>query len=279
MCIVFLWRRNASQPKGRIKFVLAGNRDEFFHRPAKDADYWDENSNVLGGRDMTEGVSGGTWMGVNKHGKIGFLTNIRGSTFGVDPAKANMKGRGALVSDFLLSELSAEAYIKQLENERMRYKPFNLVCGDVLNDQYFYSNSVDQQPAQLLTQDSISLSNGTLGCGWFKVDRSREKFEKLVNENVDSEPTALLEKLQTFLKCTERNFPDENIKVENPFNEVLSSIFIPMHPQHNYGTRTNTMMVVEENNRATFLERTMCQANDPTSQWKKSLFQFDMMVN
>ena len=49
MCIVFLWRRNASQPKGRIKFVLAGNRDEFFHRPAKDADYWDENSNVLGG--------------------------------------------------------------------------------------------------------------------------------------------------------------------------------------------------------------------------------------
>ena len=41
---------------------------------------------------MTEGVSGGTWLGVNKHGKIGFLTNIRGSSFGVDPAKANMKG-------------------------------------------------------------------------------------------------------------------------------------------------------------------------------------------
>ena len=52
--------------------------------------------------------------------------------------------------------------------------------------------------------DSISLSNGTLGCGWFKVDRSREKFEKLINENVSSEPAVLLEKLQTFLESTER---------------------------------------------------------------------------
>ena len=34
-----------------------------------------------------------------------------------------------------------------------------------------------------------------------------------------------------------RNYPDPNITVNNKANEYLSSIFIPMIPQHNYGTR------------------------------------------
>ena len=52
MCIVFLWRRkHGSNPAaGKLKLVIAANRDEFFHRPAKDANFWDEDSNVIGGK-------------------------------------------------------------------------------------------------------------------------------------------------------------------------------------------------------------------------------------
>lgn len=34
---------------GSFKLVIAANRDEFFHRPAKDADFWDEDKNIIGG--------------------------------------------------------------------------------------------------------------------------------------------------------------------------------------------------------------------------------------
>ena len=52
MCIVFLWRRKHGSKlgAGKLKLVIAANRDEFFHRPAKDANFWDEDSNVIGGK-------------------------------------------------------------------------------------------------------------------------------------------------------------------------------------------------------------------------------------
>ena len=51
MCIVFLWRRKhgSKMIAGSFKLVIAANRDEFFHRPAKDADFWDEDKNIIGG--------------------------------------------------------------------------------------------------------------------------------------------------------------------------------------------------------------------------------------
>ena len=49
------------------------NRDEFFKRPTSKSDWTDD---VLAGRDQEPGREGGTWLGINSKGCIGFLTNI-----------------------------------------------------------------------------------------------------------------------------------------------------------------------------------------------------------
>ena len=49
MCIVFIWRQEDIELVGKYKFILAANRDEFFHRPAKEAHYWEDEPNILAG--------------------------------------------------------------------------------------------------------------------------------------------------------------------------------------------------------------------------------------
>ena len=61
MCLVLLSFKNHT----RYRLVLAGNRDEFYDRPTSPADFWEDDPNVLAGRDLREG---GTWMGVTRNG-------------------------------------------------------------------------------------------------------------------------------------------------------------------------------------------------------------------
>ena len=49
MCIVFIWRQEDNELVGKYKFILAANRNEFFHRPAKEAHYWEDEPSILAG--------------------------------------------------------------------------------------------------------------------------------------------------------------------------------------------------------------------------------------
>ena len=74
MClIVFAWKVHPDYP-----LVVAANRDEFRHRPAQAAHWWDDVPGVLAGRDLE---AGGTWIGVARQGRFAALTNRR------DPAR------------------------------------------------------------------------------------------------------------------------------------------------------------------------------------------------
>lgn len=273
-----MWRREyGCQLKSKIKFILAANRDEVFWRPAKEAHFWQDHPHVLAGRDLTEGVSGGTWIGLTKHGKLSFLTNIMGEGTGVDPTK---KGRGALTSNFLTNaNVSVKDYCDDVETDRLSYRKFNLVCGNLRRDEFIYMNSVDETSSVPIQTGSFCMSNGTLDSKWYKVERNRHKFQQLVddnlsNENADNE--ALIENLLTFLEDTERHFPDPNVTVNNPMNEYISSIFVPLHRDLQYGTRTNTIIMVDQDNHVTFLERTKENLDDPVTEWRRSLFSFDL---
>ena len=88
MClIVFAWRAHPEYP-----LVVAANRDEFFDRPTAAAQWWGEESQWLGGRDLR---AGGTWMGISRNGRFAALTNYR------DPSekKPGAPSRGGLVSE------------------------------------------------------------------------------------------------------------------------------------------------------------------------------------
>lgn len=106
--------------------ILANNRDEFLSRPTKPASVHHfrscsaskhphhthvEGSEVISGLDAK---AGGTWLGVNRHGRIAMLTNIT-----EQPHHHHIYSRGHLVSDFLLSDPKTEnmeQFIKRLTN-------------------------------------------------------------------------------------------------------------------------------------------------------------------
>uniref|UniRef100_A0A8D2B858 Transport and golgi organization 2 homolog n=1 Tax=Sciurus vulgaris TaxID=55149 RepID=A0A8D2B858_SCIVU len=75
MCIIFFKFDPHPVSKNAYRFILAANRDEFYHRPCKLADFWGNNNEILSGLDMEEGKEGGTWLGISTRGKLGALTN------------------------------------------------------------------------------------------------------------------------------------------------------------------------------------------------------------
>ena len=87
---------------------------------------------ILAGWDQQEGREGGTWLAMDKKGRLGFLTNI--FTGGVIDPKA--AGRGFLVLDWLRSEKGAEEYLRGLAQDSSKYNPFNLVLLEPLGEAY-----------------------------------------------------------------------------------------------------------------------------------------------
>ena len=53
--------------------IFAMNRDEFTTRPTETACWRD---GLLGGWDMMQGRAVGTWLAMDKRGRVGVLTNI-----------------------------------------------------------------------------------------------------------------------------------------------------------------------------------------------------------
>ena len=92
MCLILF----SHKAHDKYKLVIAGNRDEFYHRPTEPATFWDNYPFLLAGKDLT---AGGTWMGVTKSGKIAMITNYRD----LKNLKENAPSRGHLVSDFLIN--------------------------------------------------------------------------------------------------------------------------------------------------------------------------------
>ena len=68
-CFFYLPLKNS-----KIPFFICFNRDENPLRKTIQLDFWEEDKNVLGGRD---GVFKGSWFSVNvKNFNVAFLTNL-----------------------------------------------------------------------------------------------------------------------------------------------------------------------------------------------------------
>ncbi|KAK7477198.1 hypothetical protein BaRGS_00031583 [Batillaria attramentaria] len=119
MCLLF-YNVNDAATNDEFSLVLANNRDEYWTRPTKTADFWNSGETCLSGLDQEPGREGGTWFGVNVFGRIGCLVNISSQQ---DTTK---RGRGFLVSDFLTSHETLESYSKRIAAEKDEYNGFTL---------------------------------------------------------------------------------------------------------------------------------------------------------
>ncbi|WP_095162140.1 NRDE family protein [Pseudomonas sp. Irchel 3F5] len=232
MClIVFAWRPGHAQP-----LIVAANRDEFYARPSRVLEAWEDAPGVYAGRDLE---AGGTWLGIGPDGRFAALTNIR------DPHQPQgARSRGELVAAFLRGELGVEAYLDQVASRSQQYSGFNLLVAN--STQLGYLNARQATP-QLLGEGVYGLSNAGLDTPWPKLVKARAGLQQHL---ADPQPERLLELLGDNLPAADSELPETGVGIGT--ERLLSSVFIA---SQNYGTRASTVLIVEADGRRRLLER------------------------
>lgn len=228
MCLVFISLRKHPV----YKLIVATNRDEFYIRKTKEAEFWSEHQNVLAGRDLE---AGGTWLGVTKQGKFSLITNFR------DPKNINpdAPSRGQLVSDYLIKEINANDYLKNIEPNAKAYNGFNLLAG-TLDELHYLSNY--GSGIETLSSGVWGLSNHLLETPWPKIVKGKRKFEQILKQSIIT-TEALFDMLYDDAPAPDDLLPETGVGLER--ERMLSSMFIK---SPNYGTRCSTVILVDQNN-------------------------------
>jgi len=272
MCINFFWIPDPST-LSEFKLIMAMNRDEYFNRPTKPAEW---KGNMFGGWDNEEGKEGGTWFACNREGRVAFLTNIY--TGGISK---NGRGRGFLVVDFLSGDLTAEEYMERLAADETFYNPFNLVLLEPEGvDGYSgwqYTRGLDGhtescQPRRIKF-GLHGVSNHPINQPFKKTLLGQEVLSDIVSSVETKEQ--VFEHLEKLLKNSTPNWPDDQISKQSQHSgsgplknigQFLSSIFVRIS---GYGTRTHSILLVDKHWRIHFKEITM-----DNEHWKTTLEEF-----
>jgi len=235
MCLIFI----SFQQHPNYKLIVAGNRDEFYNRKTAAANYWSDYPQILGGRDLE---AGGTWLGMSTSGKISMLTNYR------DPKNINpaAPSRGQLVSDYLKSTITAEAYTRGVESDGKKYNGFNLIVGSP-EELWYYSNY--RNGITPLAPGFYGISNHLLESPWPKVLIGKQKISPVLRPNI-VDPEQVLEILYDDQVADDDQLPDTGLTLER--ERALSSMFIKTP---NYGSRCSTVVLVNKSNEVLFTER------------------------
>ncbi|HOJ50942.1 MAG TPA: NRDE family protein [Syntrophales bacterium] len=255
MCLVlFAYRVHPHYP-----FVFAANRDEFFHRPTQSADIWEDYPEIVGGRDLKDG---GTWLGITKKGRFAAITNFR------DPMnlRPDAPSRGKLVEAFLKSDAKAEDYLDWLTKEGPRYNGFNMIFG--YPDKLFYFSN--RRGGELISPGLHGLSNAYLNTPWPKVKRAQSLMEKILKSDPRKWREALFKLLTDRHVPHDKELPSTGVGLE--WERLLGSIFISSPI---YGTRSSTVVIIDEKNEVTFEERTYDGQAIP---WMKVKMKFTLEV-
>lgn len=241
MCLIaFAWQQVPNTP-----LILTGNRDEFFARPTQSAHWWEDNPNIFAGKDKK---AGGTWLGINKEGKIAALTNFRRPD-----TQSYLISRGHLIRDFLASNLTAEAFSSELRSQQNEYAGFNLLLYDGAH-LICHSNRDDADP-QPLPPGIYGLSNHLLDTPWPKVEKVKSGLQQLINNGDTHTETPYMTLFADSRKAADNRLPETGMGPE--IEKELSSVFI--RGKH-YGTRATTWLslssegdikLVEQNHLAT----------------------------
>lgn len=244
MCVLaFAW-----QAHPRWSLIVAGNRDELHDRPTAPLARWKEADHLIAGRDLQ---SGGTWLGVSERGRFAVVTNLRG--FGApEPQRAS---RGALVTALLEGEQPLDA----IDGAGFgRFNPFNLIVVD-REAAWFLSNGRGPVRSRL-APGIYGLSNGALDEPWPKTLRLKAALLDWIVKGAER-PEVLLEALR------DDTMPEAGVGPMTPSDvpeePMRSPIFI-RNPV--YGTRSSTVVAIDDRGSGTIVERRYHKAGAPNGQ-------------
>jgi len=221
------------------KLILAGNRDEFYQRPAIKAQFWDDKPNILGGRDSQ---AGGTWLAINRDGRFAAITNYRD----IPRHDPDAKSRGHIITDYLTGTLNPVDYLHHLHFNREVYNGYNLITGD-MNSIAHYSNY--EKKVNVISPGVYGISNALMNTPWFKVDKAKNNFDRLLKTgSVDDE--SLFSILTDSERAAMSDLPQTGLEPE--MEHAVSSVFIKTP---DYGSRCSTLLYLKRDGTVRFVER------------------------
>ena len=237
MCLIaWNWQPDKEQP-----LLLIANRDEYYARPTSPLHLWDA-SPIRAGKDLQ---AGGTWLGLAPGGRMAALTNVRD----LRHQRADAPSRGALVSNFLSSQVSAQHYLDSIAPSAAQYNAFNLLVYDgqtLLGFESQAARMVAMQPG------IAAVSNAGFDTPWPKLLALKSGLQHWVAQQAAQQAPgvdALFALLAQNTPAPDAQLPDTGIPLER--ERVLSSAFIR---GSDYGTRASSLIMLRRNT-TLFVER------------------------
>jgi len=242
MCLILLaWRTHPRYP-----LVFGGNRDESYDRPSAPAEFWRDAPYIYGGRDLEKR---GTWLGLSLSGRFAAVTNYRER-----PKKGKMpRSRGELTARYLRGSDTPQAYLQETMRTASEYGPFSLLVGDT-GKLWYFSNRADtngsETPFRELAPGVYGLSNHLLDTPWLKVTSGKRRLAGLMSATENALVAGLFDILSDRDPAPEDALPDTGVGVRR--ERELSPLFIAAE---HYGTRASTVVLIDRDGQALFVER------------------------
>lgn len=257
MCIAYIAIGvNADWP-----LIIAANRDEYHARPSQPAQPWQDEPDILAGRDLQ---AGGTWLGLTQsRGRLALLTNYREIPGNKSGAQ---RSRGELIPQFLRDERSPLDYLAQLARQGAEYAGFNLFVLQWPTDTQalqlaYYSNRHPSGQPQRLDPGVHILSNAWLNTPWPKSLFLKETLQAQHFDGSAPAVESLFQGLRNQDLAADADLPQTGLSLER--ERLLSSPFI-VSPD--YGTRCTTVITLDQHGQGTLRERSFTPAAQPERQ-------------
>lgn len=219
--------------------LLAANRDEFYDRPTRPAHFWEDHSELLGGRDLQ---AGGTWMALHTDGRMAAVTNYRD----LSNIRSDARSRGDLPVNYLKGTLSAQEYLQEVHASASEYNGFNLLLYEQ-GSMYHYSNY--EGKINRMDQGIFGISNALLDTPWPKVEQLKTEMTKLLEKDFDLSDFFHL--LSDGTLADDGSLPDTGVGYER--EKKLSAVCIRMD---GYGTCSSSVIAAHRSGEVHFTERT-----------------------
>ncbi len=227
--------------------IIGANRDEFYNRAPAPLAFWQDQPDILAGRDLEQN---GTWLGITKTGRFAAITNFRDPSLMGSAAPS----RGLLVSNFLTSDQHPEKYLQAINDSGKKYNGFNLIVGD-MNQLWWYSNK--KNDIVKIEPGIHVISNHLMDTPWPKTLKTKAGMQEICRQNTAIDPEDIFQILADKSQPPDKELPDTGVGLE--WERLLSSVFISSDI---YGTRSSAMILAEPSGQMRFVERTFKPKKD-----------------
>jgi uncharacterized protein with NRDE domain len=270
MCVVAMawrpqgWGQGGPGSRGPHLIVIA-NRDEFHRRASSSLDVIDDNSLLVGGRDLERN---GGWLWASATGRLAAVTNVRAAKSSLatgDEGEASAiqgatESRGSLVSSFTGGARRAGEYLRDLGERAHLYGRFNLLVYD--GTALGYASNVPDYQTRQLAPGVYSLSNASLDTPWPKTRRVQSALVSWLTspDAASREVAPLFDALSDDEPVPDEQLPDTGVGLE--LERMLAPPFIRGAA---YGTRCSSVVMFTEDE-MTFAERRFGPEGDCTGE-------------